>query len=611
MTVQRNEVPVPQVEERVEALSRRFMELSDRVRAAASGSSGANLTEVLQEFAATVLELEVSAEEIRAQDESLAHAQAQLDAEVTRYHELFDLAPDGYLVTDTNGVIVESNRAASELLGCPARVLHRKPAIVFVDGAHRRTVLHRLHDAVSGSTNRVVTFEARFAPPNGRSFPASVNLTASRSGHSGAVSVRWLIRDEGRRVDAERALVESEARYRLLADSSSDVVITTDGSGCIDYASPSTLAVLAHTPRELEGHTVASLVHPDDRAVLETLQVAALEEHRSASVVCRFRRANHGFLPMEAAVVPLAGSAPGSLGLRYALRDVREREASRLAMREALALEQRAAATLREADASKNALLLAASHDLTTPVAAVAALAEILHRHPDLPQGEVARIAEGLVTTSSRIARHPLQPARRGAHPGRVRRRASHAHGSHGARRGTGPEPRLGRGAPDAPHHPGRRRPRRRPDGPHRRQPPGQRDPPHAGRHRPVRRDRRRRGRPRADGGRPGTWRARRGQGVCVRGLRTPRRSRNERARTRALHRAALRRAPGRPSVGRGCAGWRCGLQGGVLLPARTARPTTERRRTTRRDGPVGPPPIRRAWAPWAGPSARSPTMLR
>ena len=65
-----------QVEERVEALSRRFMELSDRVRAAASGSSGASLTEVLQEFAAAVLELEVSAEEIRAQDESLAHAQA-------------------------------------------------------------------------------------------------------------------------------------------------------------------------------------------------------------------------------------------------------------------------------------------------------------------------------------------------------------------------------------------------------------------------------------------------------------------------------------------------------------------------------------------------------
>jgi PAS domain S-box-containing protein len=403
MTVQRNDVPVAQVEERVEALSRRFTELSDRVLAAASGSSSASVRDVLQEFAAAVTELEVSAEEIRAQDESLAHAQAQLDAEVTRYRELFDLAPDGYLVTDANGVIVESNRAASELLGCPARVLYRKPAIVFVDGAHRRTVLHRLHDAVSGGTNRVVTFEARFAPPNGRSFAASVNLTASWSGHSGLVSVRWLIRDEGRRVDAERALVESEARYRLLADSSSDVVITTDGSGCIDYASPSTIAVLAHTPRDLKGHSVASLVHRDDRAVLGALQTAVLEEHRSASVVCRFRHGNRGFLPMEAAVVPLAGSAPGSLGLRYALRDVREREESRLAMREALALEQRAAATLREADATKNALLLAASHDLTTPVAAVAALAEILHGHPDLPQGEVERIAEGLVTTSSQL----------------------------------------------------------------------------------------------------------------------------------------------------------------------------------------------------------------
>jgi PAS domain S-box-containing protein len=402
VTVQGDRVPVTPVEDRVDALNRRFTELSDRVFAAASGSSGPVLNDVLQELAAALLELEVGAEEVRAQDESLALAQEQLDAAVTRYRELFDLAPDGYLVTDTNGIIVESNRAASQLLGCPARFLHRKPAIVFVDHAARRTVLRRLHDAVHGSTNRVVSFEAGFAPPNGRSFPASVHLTASRSGHTGEVSVRWLVRDEGPRLTAERALAESEARYRLLADSSSDVVMTTDGTGRIDYVSPSTLGVLAWTSEELEGGSLVGIVHPEDRTAVDALQEAALTG-RPATVVCRVRRGDGRYLPVEAAVVPLARPGHTCPGLRYALRDVREREGSRLAMRDALALERHAAATLREADATKNALLLAAAHDLSTPVAAIAALAEILHRHPDLPAGEVAHIAEGLVSTSSQL----------------------------------------------------------------------------------------------------------------------------------------------------------------------------------------------------------------
>ena len=68
-----------------------------------------------------------------------------------------------------------------------------------------------------------------------------------------------------------------------------------------------------------------------------------------------------------------------------------------------MALEQEAAATLREADAAKNALLLAAAHELKTPIAAVAGLAEILVRHPDLPEGDIAQIAEGLASTGAEL----------------------------------------------------------------------------------------------------------------------------------------------------------------------------------------------------------------
>ncbi len=394
---------VVEVNDRVDRVSEGIAVLSGRVLDLVGERSDPALEELLRELTVAVRALGARTEEVSTLSEALEQTQEQLDAQATRYLELFELAPDGYLVTDANGVILESNRAASGLFGSPARFLYRKPVIVFVDGSDRRLVLNSLHDALTVSANRVVSFEAGFAPPNGRAFPASVHVTASRSYGSDAVHVRWLIRDESMRVAAERALVVSEARYRLIADSSSDVVLTTDGMGLINYASPSTLVVLRASPHDLVGRRVEDVVHSDDRRIVRRLQEAVASDGQAVAGICRVRRGEDRFLAMEAAVSPLVEGGSPVAGLRYALRDVSDREASRHAMQEALSLERRAAVALREADATKDALILAASHDLNTPVAAVAALAELLQGHPGLPPEQIAHIASGLVTSSGQL----------------------------------------------------------------------------------------------------------------------------------------------------------------------------------------------------------------
>ena len=105
----------------------------ERVMGATGDPPSPFVAEMLEELSAAVEELEVSTEEIHGQNEALAEAKKQLDLESARYRELFDLAPDGYLVTDPVGVILESNRAASELLGTPGHFLSQKPMVVFVD----------------------------------------------------------------------------------------------------------------------------------------------------------------------------------------------------------------------------------------------------------------------------------------------------------------------------------------------------------------------------------------------------------------------------------------------------------------------------------------------
>ena len=318
----------PDFERQADALMRRLEALSERVMSATGDPPSPLVAEMLEELSAAVEELEVSTEEIHGQNEALAEAKKQLDLESARYRELFDLAPDGYLVTDTLGVILESNRAASDMLGTPGHFLNQKPVVVFVDAADRRLVLDHLHDAVSGYHGPVVEFEARFSPPSHESFPASVHLTVG--GASGAADpagprVRWLLRDVSRRMEAERALTASETRYRLIAESAADVVIATDGASCVTFASPSIRTVFALDPADVEGQSVADFVHPDDRAALWSLQEDALVGRRDRSTVCRFRCGDGQYLPVEARVAPFREPGERSLGLQYALRDVRVR----------------------------------------------------------------------------------------------------------------------------------------------------------------------------------------------------------------------------------------------------------------------------------------------
>src|SRR5438874_1033859 len=65
--------------------------------------------------------------------EERAASAVAIDAERERYGELFDFAPDAYLVTDTDGKILEANSAAGRLLGVPPRHLDGKLLVSFVD----------------------------------------------------------------------------------------------------------------------------------------------------------------------------------------------------------------------------------------------------------------------------------------------------------------------------------------------------------------------------------------------------------------------------------------------------------------------------------------------
>jgi len=132
-------------------------------------------------------------------------------------------------------------------------------------------------------------------------------------------------RDVTRRIQAEAELRESEERYRLLAESTRDMIVEMDDEARIRYASPGTEAVLGHPPETLVGTTAFTLIHPDDiERNVDAFLAALKEEGPVQGEPYRVRHRDGSWRWVEAVGVPYRG-ADGKLRLISVSHDVTER----------------------------------------------------------------------------------------------------------------------------------------------------------------------------------------------------------------------------------------------------------------------------------------------
>lgn len=165
-------------------------------------------------------ELAATEEELRVQNEELSVSRAALDRARARYQDLFDTAPDGYVVTDPEGTIREINAAADQLLGCPAANLRGNPLSSLFPAAQIEGYLGLLA-AIHAGVTPVPACDMEIRPLEGRPFWASVRAAASRDEEGHVVELRWMIRDIGERKRDEerlqRAAEELERSNKELA----------------------------------------------------------------------------------------------------------------------------------------------------------------------------------------------------------------------------------------------------------------------------------------------------------------------------------------------------------------------------------------------------------
>jgi diguanylate cyclase (GGDEF)-like protein/PAS domain S-box-containing protein len=103
------------------------------------------------------------------------------------------------------------------------------------------------------------------------------------------------------RVLAERQRSESEARYKLLADNSSDVIILGHNDGRRTYYSPAIRRLTGHTPEEAVTVTMREWVHPDDLQGVYRATAGLSEAQPTTTIVHRLRRKDGTYIWVEGA----------------------------------------------------------------------------------------------------------------------------------------------------------------------------------------------------------------------------------------------------------------------------------------------------------------------
>jgi PAS domain S-box-containing protein len=171
-----------------------------------STAESAPSSELLEKLRSTLEELRAAGEELRQQNEELVAAHLQVDEERQRYQDLFQLAPDAYLVTSPSGIISEANDSASRLLGASSSFLRGKPLPSFITPEDR--IRFRALLSGMGTNHAVRALPFRMKPR--RSEPLDVEITYSPIPDRGArpSGIRWIIRDVSARQRMARRIQE-------------------------------------------------------------------------------------------------------------------------------------------------------------------------------------------------------------------------------------------------------------------------------------------------------------------------------------------------------------------------------------------------------------------
>jgi PAS domain S-box-containing protein len=229
-------------------------------------------------------ELEIRLRELERQAVARKVSEEVILESEQKYRTLFNDSRDAIYITSREGGFLDVNPALSELLGYAREEMIDKINVrnIYVDPADRDRF--QLEIERKGS---VRDYEVKFCKKNGTEMDCLLTSTVRRSPDGTVLGYQGIIRDVTERKRAERALQESEARYRAIVEDQTELICRFLPDGKLTFVNDAYCKYFEKKQEDLIGHTFMPLIPEEDHeklkdhfASLNPKNPVATHEHR-------------------------------------------------------------------------------------------------------------------------------------------------------------------------------------------------------------------------------------------------------------------------------------------------------------------------------------------
>lgn len=267
------------------------------------------------EIGGLVVNLDDRTDEFRARDE--------LEISERRFRAIVDHSFEVTVIADATFTILWASPSISELLGWDANVVAGNAIIDFVHPDDIEQVLIRFERALTDDgPEPSIPVRVRTSIGTWRHV---VVVAADRRDDPDISGVILNVRDAEDQVANERALAESEARYRMLVQNSTDVVaiLTTDAT--VQWVSPAIQNVLGWKPNDVIGQAMGGIDDFSGREdLLDTFFTVADTPGSTDRMIAPFQHADGTWRWVDL-VLTNRVDEPGIQGVVASYRDITER----------------------------------------------------------------------------------------------------------------------------------------------------------------------------------------------------------------------------------------------------------------------------------------------